>query len=458
MLVILVVVAIATFLAVRAALLASAEERVEDAVSLHADEFRTLAEETQQGEEADGPPRDNEQAMRRLLNEQLAQPLDSDDDHYLAFVGDALWKTRPPEIDAELVDQLEAAGTSGVASSGEVSTGAGDYEYSTVPVQVGGQRATVVFARSVEGAREEMEEPIRVAAAVSLVVPLICSLLIWFLVNRAMAPLRGFADEARQITEADLHRRVQVRGGDEVAELERTFNEMLDRLESAFGTQKEFLAEVGHELRTPITIIRGHIELAESSPAERDATIELVKGELDRMSRIVDDLMLLARAQRPDFLRVEELDLDLLTHEIFAKAVTLGDRDWRLEHTGVGTMRADRQRLTQAMINLAENAVQHTLPGEQIAIGTALSADEVRLWVRDSGPGINEDERERLFERFTTSAHPANPDSRLGLGLSIVRAVAEAHGGVVGAANTPGGGATFAIIIPMRAQQQAAAP
>ena len=453
MLVILVIVAIATFLAVRQALLASADERVEDAVALQADGFRALAEQ-QERQGRDG----NQATLRRLLNAQLAQQRETADDVFLAFIGDSLWKTRPPDVDPELAAALEPPGTSGTASGGEVDAPDGKYKYSTVPVAVGGQGATIVFARSVEGARAEMDDAIRVAGAVSIVVPLICSLLIWFLVNRAMAPLRGFADEARQITEFDLGRRVRVRGGDEVAELERTFNEMLDRLESAFASQKHFLAEVGHELRTPITIIRGHIDVAGSNPADRDATIELVKGELARMSRIVDDLMLLARAERHDFLRLEELDLDIVTHEIFANAVTLGDRDWRLEHTGVGTMSADRQRLTQAMINLAENAVQHTSPGDVIRLGTARLKDEIMMWVRDSGPGINEAEGENLFDRFTTSSNPAGADTRLGLGLAIVKAIAEAHGGKVAVANMPEGGATFAITLPVPPAAQQGVP
>jgi signal transduction histidine kinase len=457
MLVILVIVAIATFLAVRQALLASADDRVAESVTLQADEFREFAQRELAGlpqDERSGPG-----AMRALLDAQLAQQRESADDVFLAFVGDSLWRTRPPEVDPALAAELEPAGTSGVATSGEVETPDGDVKYSTVPVSTaGGQGATFVFASFVEGARDEMAEPIRVAAAVSIVVPLICSLLIWFLVGRAMAPLRWFAEQARQITEFDLDRRIRVRGGDEVAELERTFNEMLDRLEAAFASQKEFLAEVGHELRTPITIIRGHIELAERNPAERDATIELVKGELDRMSRIVDDLMLLARARRSDFLRIEELDLDLLTHEIFANAVALGDRDWRLEHTGVGTMSADRQRLAQAMINLAENAVQHTRPGDWIMLGTSRSDTEVWMWVRDSGPGIGDEDRERIFDRFETASGAAGSETRLGLGLAIVRAVAEAHGGRVAVANSPEGGATFAIVVPVRAATQKGEP
>jgi len=443
MLVILVVVALATFLAVRAALLASADELVEDGVAREADQFRALAEQERY---ASGPG-----ALRRLLDAQLAQERAAAGDLIVAYVDDHLYATRPPQPDEALIAAFEQMALTGQAASGEAETADGPAKYSTVPISSeDGQGATVVFARTVSAAREQMEEPIRVAAAVSVVVPLICSLLIWFLVARAMAPLRSFADEARQITEFDLGRRVSVHGGDEVAELERTFNEMLDRLQAAFDSQKEFLSEVGHELRTPITIISGHVELTGEHPTERRATADLVRGELERMGRIVDDLMLLARAQRADFLRVQELDLDLLTHEIFANAETLGDRDWQLEQTGIGTMTADHQRLTQAMVNLAKNAVEQTGEGDWIALGTSLSGGEVRMWVRDSGPGVDASELDRIFERFTTSSTGTGVEHRLGLGLAIVTAIAEAHGGRVEVTSTPGSGATFAIVMPAR--------
>ena len=111
---------------------------------------------------------------------------------------------------------------------------------------------------------------------------------------------------------------------------------MLDRLEAAFADQKEFLADVGHELRTPITVIRGHLETLGDDPAERAEAIAVIHDELERMSRLVDDLLLLARSDRPDFLRFEPLDLDLLTHELFAKARTLGVRRWLIDRAGVG--------------------------------------------------------------------------------------------------------------------------
>jgi signal transduction histidine kinase len=235
-----------------------------------------------------------------------------------------------------------------------------------------------------------------------------------------------------------------VRGNDEIAVLGRTFNEMLDRLDYAFTSQRAFMADVSHELRTPITIIRGHLETLGDDPEERHAAVTIVTDELDRMSRLVDDLLVLARASRPDFLRVEPLDLDLLTHDLFAKARQLGDRDWGLDAVGLGLLHGDRQRLTQAVMNLADNAVRHTSLGERISIGSAVDSREARIWVRDTGPGISLADQRRIFERFTAGPRRGGA----GLGLAIVRAVAEAHGGRVELDSAPGVGATFAIVIP----------
>jgi signal transduction histidine kinase len=219
------------------------------------------------------------------------------------------------------------------------------------------------------------------------------------------------------------------------------FNAMLDRLEQAFALQREFISDAGHELRTPITIIRGHLSLLERDPE----TLRIVTDELDRMSRFVEDLLTLAKAERPDFLMRSELDLDLLTEELMAKARKLALRGWELEHTGAGLLTADRQRLTQAVMNLAHNAVQHTQPGDRIAIGSDLDDTQARIWVADSGPGIALADQPRIFERFARSA---NGDGA-GLGLAIVRAIAEAHGGRIELDSAPGGGARFTIVLPV---------
>ncbi len=197
-----------------------------------------------------------------------------------------------------------------------------------VPVTGGGQSGVLVAAESLDDERDQVESAVTLAVAVSVVVTLLASLFIWLAAGRAVQPLRALARTTRTITETDLSDRVEVRGGDEIAELGRTFNGMLDRLESAFADQKEFLADVGHELRTPITVIRGHLETLGDDPAERAEASGVIKDELERMSRLVDDLLLLARSDRADFLRPEPLDLDLLTHELFAKARTLGVRRW----------------------------------------------------------------------------------------------------------------------------------
>jgi two-component system OmpR family sensor kinase len=135
------------------------------------------------------------------------------------------------------------------------------------------------------------------------------------------------------------------------------------------------------------------------------------------MARLVDDLLLLARAERRDFLQLEEVDLGLLTDELIAKARTLGDRDWRVDAVASGRVTADRQRLTQAVMNLANNAAQHTQPGDRIALGSELSNGRARLWVSDSGPGVAKEDRERIFERFARSGSRPNAEGS-GLGLA----------------------------------------
>ncbi len=352
-----------------------------------------------------------------------------------------------------LVAALGAAGSARVPVSGEVSTSEGPARYVAVPVEgVGGTHGVLVAGALLGPARAEVESAVRIAIGVSIVVMLLASLFIWLAAGRAIAPLQALARAARSITESDLSRRINVRGSDEIAQLGRTFNEMLDRLDIAFASQRAFMADVSHELRTPITVIRGHLETLGDDPQERHEAIAIVEDELDRMSRLVDELLVLARSSRPDFLRVEPLDLDLLTHDLFAKASRLGDRDWRFDRTGVGLVQGDRQRLTQAVMNLAENAVHQTREGDEIAVGSEIADDEARLWVRDSGPGIHPAEAERIFERFAGG----DRSDGAGLGLAIVRAVAEAHGGRVELDSAVGEGATFTIVIP--AEQSESAP
>ena len=339
---------------------------------------------------------------------------------------------------------------------GEIDTPAGPAEYVAVAVNVNGRSlGAFVVAIFTQAERDEVAEVVRIVAAVSGGVLLFASVIAFLAAGRVLAPLRELRDAARSITGSDLAQRIEVEGDDEIAELSRTFNDMLDRLDDAFTSQREFIRDAGHELRTPITVIRGHLELlaaGQEDPAERGETIAVVTDELDRMSRFVTDLMLLARAERPDFLEYETVDVGDLTRELVAKAQSLASREWTIEETGRGRIVADRQRLTQAVMNLADNAVRHTDEGEEIAIGSSVNAREARLWVRDSGPGIDPDEREAIFERLARGRRARGRYEGAGLGLAIVRAIADAHGGRIELRSEPGAGAEFEIVVPVDQQ------
>jgi len=333
---------------------------------------------------------------------------------------------------------------------GELETPTETVRYLAVPVKLTGNRPRGVFvvAASLSGERDDVTEAVQLATLVLISVLLIASVLAWAVAGRILAPLRTLDETARSISETDLTRRIPVSGNDEIAELARTFNAMVDRLDRAFASQRAFVSDASHELRTPITIVRGHLELLGDDPEERRETIALVTDELDRMSRFVNDLLLLAKAERQDFLRIEEVELGALTDELLEKATGLGPRTWALEGRAEARIQADRQRLTQAIMGLAQNAVQHTSDGDAVWIGTGVDDGEVSLWVRDSGPGIPREDQVRVFERFARAAASRRRSEGAGLGLAIVRAIADAHGGRVSVHSPREGGATFTLEIP----------
>jgi two-component system OmpR family sensor kinase len=332
---------------------------------------------------------------------------------------------------------------------GRVGTPQGAVDYLAVPVEDnrGDTRGVFVVAHFRDREKASVDTAVRATAGVGLAALVIGSLLAWSLASRVLRPIKLTTETARAITESDLTRRIPGEGSDEASQLAQTFNEMLDRLEEAFAAQRQFVDDASHELRTPITVIRGHLELLDDDPIERQNTISLVMDELDRMNRFVNDLLLLARAEQPDFLELTTVDVGPLTTEILEKAEALAARDWRLEETGRGLIVADRQRLTQALMQLAQNAVQHTVDNEVIAIGSAVNHRQVRFWVRDSGPGIAYEDQQKIFERFARG-RGARRSEGAGLGLAIVRAIAQAHHGDLELHSHPGAGATFTVTFP----------
>jgi signal transduction histidine kinase len=306
-----------------------------------------------------------------------------------------------------------------------------------------------VVAHATAGERKEALEALNVIVEVKLLILSLALFVAWLAAGRILAPLNLLTKTVKSIDESDLSQRIPIKGSDEISELGSTFNEMMDRLETSFATQRNFLNDAGHELRTPITIIRGHLEVMGDEPHEKAETVNLVMDELDRMNRLVDDLVLLAKAERPDFLQLETVDIGILTEEIFSKARTLAQRTWTLDNIGRGKILVDRQRLTQAMINLAQNATQYTTADSLIAIGSNLTKERAELWVRDTGEGIAENEQARVFERFARASNTRRRSEGAGLGLSIVKAIAEAHDGYVRLQSHLGIGSTFIIVLPL---------
>jgi signal transduction histidine kinase len=340
-----------------------------------------------------------------------------------------------------------------------IQTARGRVRYGTVPVRVAGSPDKGVFVVAVfrDLERAEIDRVTWTSAAVAFGTLALAAIAALVIAGRVLRPLRLVRQTAQQISASDLSRRIPVEGNDDVAELARTFNGMLDRLQTTFEGQRQFLHDASHELRTPITIVQGHLELAESDPSTRAESLAIVMDELERMRRIVEDLLVLARSDSPNFLRLSEVDLEPYIDEIFDKARTLAPRWWYLDHRAEGVALLDRQRITQAMLQLALNATQHTSIDDEIHLGTAIFSDQLHLWVRDTGSGIPAADRELLFDRFNRGSADGD-GTGTGLGLAIVRAIAHSHGGTVHLAENPPGGAEFRLELPLYAPEADLAP
>ncbi len=297
------------------------------------------------------------------------------------------------------------------------------------------------------------------------------ALLAAFLIGtRVSRPLRRMAAVAARVDAGDLHPRIHDAGGGahEVRVLSDAFNHMLDRLTDAFARQRAFVADASHELRTPLTVIRGQLEVLASQPspsAEEVRRVEtLVQAEIARISRLVDDLLLLAKSEQTQFLRVEPIDVRPFVEQLWDGTSLLAARRFELGSVPEGTLRADPDRLAQALRNLIANAVEHTAAGDGLVRMRieSLRGGRLRFRVEDDGPGIAREQRERVFDRFhRTDAARDRASGGTGLGLAIVRAIVLAHGGDVSAGQSPEGGARIELVIPgfeRRRGAQAAPP
>jgi signal transduction histidine kinase len=338
--------------------------------------------------------------------------------------------------------------------------------YVAVPVSVQGdeRRGLFVAAYDLDARLRPIGDAFATFAAIAAVALLVIGGVGWVVAGRLLRPIRDLRLAAARITASDVSERIPLRGRDDVSELTRTVNGMLDRLAGALRSQRRLLDDVGHELKTPITIVRGHLEVMDASdPADVASTTALAIDELDRMSGLVRDIAALATASAPEGLDLRATDVAALTASVLRKASALSGHDWRNGGAARVVATVDPGRITQALLQLASNAVRHGAHAGIIEIGSALvrnapGGDRLRLWVRNDGPPISEETRQHMFERFRRGSAGRGSEGS-GLGLSIVEAIATAHGGRVLVASTEGEGTVLTLDLPFRpagSQQPAA--
>ena len=353
--------------------------------------------------------------------------------------------------DDDLLARIVAETAEGESVLGTAASGLGSLRYVAVPFTLEGVDGQGIYVTAVrlESELADLESVMSIYFVVALGTVVAVGLVGWFVAGRLMRPIRQLRSAASRITATDLHERIPVAGRDDVSELTRTVNDMVGRLETSFLAQQRLLDDVRHELNTPITIVRGHLELLDPHDiADVEATRALAVDELDRMTALVDDISHLAQAERSGAQHRVPTDVRELTLAVLAKARGITGHDWTLAESAATLVTLDPQRITQAWLQLAENAAKYSDDGTPIMIGSTLGESSVELWVTDSGPGIPVEARTRVFERFGR-ADPGRGIHGSGLGLAIVGAIAKAHGGQVTLESVVGRGSRFAIVIPL---------
>jgi two-component system OmpR family sensor kinase len=363
-----------------------------------------------------------------------------------------------PTPGAQDPDAVEEARELAAARSGYASIDIGDVgalRLYRAPVERAGRVvATVGVGESltpVQRAEDQVRRTFLLAGSATLLIGLLAGYLV---AARTAGPLRRMARIAARVDAGELSPRMASSGPrDEVRALADSFNLMLDRLEDAFARQRAFSSDASHELRTPLTVIRGQLEVLsrQRDPSAEDVrrVERLVRTEILRMERLVDDLLVLARADEREFLRPRPVDLEPFAEELLDGARPTADRRFELGPVPAGVLDVDPDRLAQALRNLLRNAIEYTSDGGLVRLTGSSSGERVTLAVEDDGPGIPEAHRERVFDRFhRMDSARTRVRGGAGLGLAIARAIVEAHGGTIYAGVSPEGGARVAIELP----------
>jgi heavy metal sensor kinase len=341
-----------------------------------------------------------------------------------------------------------------------VSTQSGRLRVLSVPITVVPDERIIGYlqlARSLDIVDRALEQLLIVLLTGGLLGILISALIGWAAAGAALRPLGRVTDTALQISRADdLSRRIPMEGAvrDEIGRLVIVFNETLERLENLFEGQRRFLADVSHELRTPLTTIRGNVDLIRRMGKADEESLEAVTAEVDRMTRMVQELLLLAQAESGNLpLAQETVDLKSLTKEIHQQAQLLaeGRVEVLINAQEPIMVVGDRDRLRQILLNLVANALEHTPDGGRIELGLERMEDWSKVTVTDSGKGIPEHELANVFERFYRGdrSRKRSETGGAGLGLSIAYWIARSHDGRIEVESVVGQGTTFSLWLPI---------
>lgn len=276
-------------------------------------------------------------------------------------------------------------------------------------------------------------------------------------INRALAPLATATQIATTITKADdLSRRIplNVPPETEIGQLIQAFNSTLSQLENLFVTQRRFVADVSHELRTPLTVIKGEVGLMRKFREIDDDSLNSIESEVDRLTRLVGNLLLLAQAESGKLpLDLKPVELDTVLLEVFQQVKTLAGENLNLQITGIDqiSIQADRDRIKQVLLNLVGNAAQYTPAGGLVAISLDRVGDKARIIINDSGTGISSQDLPHIFERFYRGekSRTRSLGTGFGLGLSIAYWIVRNHGGSIDVSSREGQGTTFCVWLPI---------
>ena len=279
----------------------------------------------------------------------------------------------------------------------------------------------------------------------------------WVLARRALTPVDRMTQAAQRISGEHLDERLQETGsGDELDRLAKTLNDMLGRLDDSFHQMRQFSADASHELQTPLTILKGEMEVALRSQRSAEQYQRVLRSgleEIDRISHLVDGLLLLARADAGVLrLDLRPVDLKELLQEIYEQMKVVADdrsvslRPSLLEPVSV---QGDREHLRRLLLNLVDNAIKYTPTGGGVTLSLQSDKEWACLRISDTGVGLSKDQQERIFGRFHRATGARSRDEKgVGLGLSIARSIAEAHRGIIQVESTPGHGSTFTVLLP----------